>query len=127
VILGCEVERCRLTPGLFELVVVLAFACGDGITGEVGDGLQQGAELCIGGVGRGLQRLQLVFERRCLERDGSNVLALTLQLAELLRECVALRLDGLSLGDGGAAFPVELREACKERRVRATLTKLFFH
>ena len=108
--LGREVELRGLAPGLFELVGVLVGADGDGVVGQVGNLLRSARDLEIGFDCAGLEGGDAVFEGGGLERYGGDVLALALEATDLLREGVALGLEGLDLSDSGAAC------ACRARR-----------
>ena len=100
-------------PGLFELVGVLVLADGDGVVGQVGKLLEECSHLEIGFDCAGLEGGDAVFEGGRLECYGGRVFAFAFEATDLLRESVALGLEGLDLSDSGAACGVELGEICE--------------
>ena len=94
--------------------------------GRLGSCWRSAADLEIGFVAR-VSRAAM----RSLREVGSSVtaagvFAFALEAADLLRESVALGLEGFGLGDGGAAGGVEVGEVGEEGGVGATLPQFFF-
>jgi hypothetical protein len=77
-----EGEGGRRAPDFFDGVVVLGGADGDGGLGQVGDGLEDGAELVVGGRRGGFENLGLVFLRGEFLSKLGGVFTLALEFAE---------------------------------------------
>ena len=101
-------------PDFFDGVGALGGADGDGVLGQVGDGLHQFAELVVGGGGGGFERVGLGLEVGELGGEGGGVAAFALELAEVGGELVALGLEGFGLGDGFAAARVDSGEIAED-------------
>ena len=111
---GGEVEGAGRAPGFFYGVGALVGADGDDVLGEVGDGLQDGAKLVVGGGGGGFEGVGLGFELGELGGEGGGVAAFALELAEVGGELVALGFEGFGLGDGVAAAGVDGGEIAED-------------
>jgi len=103
-----------LVPDFGDEVGVLVRACGDGVLGQVGDVLEQRAELLVGCAGGGFEGFALGLEFGELGGERGGVGALALELAEVGGELVALGLEGLGLGDGVAAAGVDGGELAED-------------
>ena len=107
---------------------MLVLADGDGVLGEVGDGLHDGAEAVVGLGGGGFEGVDLGFELAGLVGQGGGVGAVAAELGEVLGELVALGFEGLELGDGVAAGAVDGGEVAEgDGGVGATGTELLFN
>ncbi len=126
--LGGEVEGGDFAPGFFEAVAVLVLADRDVVLGEVGQGLEDGAEAVVGLGGGGLEGVDLGLELAGLLGLGGGVGAGAAELGDLLGELVALGLEGLELGDGVATGAVDGGEVAEgDGGVGATGTQFLFN
>ena len=125
--LGGERKLARLTPGLDDLIVVLGSPSGDVVGGEIGERLEECAELCVElGSGR-FKQVGTGLQSRGLLADGGGVPARALEFRELLRQRVALRFQGFEFGDGAAALGVEGGKALEKGGVGAAEAQFFFN
>ena len=95
--------------------------------GKIRESLQQLAQLEISRSGERFELLGLFLQCGRLRSDKRNVAALALQSSELRRQCVALGLERLRLGDCRTTLRVEGGESAEERQVRTAETEFFFN
>ncbi len=87
---------------------------GDGVVGEVGDGLEDLAEAVVGGEGCGFEGLELGFEGAGLVGEGGGVCSGATEGGDLFGELVAMGLEGLGASDGVAAVAVDGVEVAED-------------
>jgi hypothetical protein len=124
--LGGEVKGGNFSPCLLADVVVLGGAGWDGVVREVGQGLEQFAELEVRACSTGFEDLGIFFEGGGLSGDERDVGAFALEAAKLCGQGIALGFEGLSFGDGRTPFGIERGKSLEECGVYATQTEFFF-
>ena len=116
VILGREAEVALVAFAADLDIAGLVGALGHVVERQVRHHFEPDPQFLVETAGLVLAVLQALFERGDLGHQRIGVLALALGHADLLAERLALRLDGLALGDGRAAALVDLQDLGRQRR-----------
>ncbi len=109
-----EVEGGLSAPGFLLAVGMFVGADGNGVLGEVWDGLEDGLEAFVCCGGPGFEFIHLRFKSPGLLGLSGGIGSGFAEAGDLFGELIALGLEGFDLGDGFAALAIDRGEVSED-------------